>query len=139
MNVVKYHGSQKEREDLKEELRYYLPGAVRRPGLRTLDAIVVSYTYFSTENGSDRSFLRKFKYDYLVCDEAHILKNAQGMRYKNLDKFSSRHRLLLTGTPVQNSPKELLGKHQRRICLLNPDKAESDICCIPSHQLFYAS
>jgi SNF2 family DNA or RNA helicase len=117
MNVFKYHGSQEQREVMKEELRNYLPGARRLPGMKPLDAIIVSYPYFSTENGSDRSFLRKFKFNYLVCDEAHILKNAQGMRYRNLDKNSSLRRLLLSGTPVQNSPKELLGKCKKNGCL----------------------
>lgn len=44
----------------------------------------------------------------MVVDEAHMLKNAQGTRYKSLDKFDTGHRLLLTGTPVQNNPKELM-------------------------------
>jgi SWI/SNF-related matrix-associated actin-dependent regulator 1 of chromatin subfamily A len=110
MNVVKYHGSQAEREMLQNELRYHLPGARKPRGTEQLDAIIVPITYFSSESGNDRAFLRKFRFDYLVCDEAHLLKNARGLRYKHLDRFSTSHRLLLTGTPVQNSPKELLGK-----------------------------
>ena len=43
-----------------------------------------------------------------VIDEAHNLKNAKSTRYKMLDKVKSEHRLLLTGTPVQNNPQELL-------------------------------
>lgn len=38
------------------------------------------------------------------------------MRYKNMDKFSTSHRLLLTGTPIQNSPKELMSL----LCFLMP-------------------
>ena len=41
-------------------------------------------------------------------DEAHNLKNAKSTRYKMLDKVKTDHRLLLTGTPVQNNPQELL-------------------------------
>lgn len=37
-----------------------------------------------------------------------MLKNAQSTRYRMLDRFKTKHRLLLTGTPVQNSPQELL-------------------------------
>jgi SNF2 family DNA or RNA helicase len=43
-----------------------------------------------------------------VVDEAHNLKNAKSTRYKMLDKVKTEHRLLLTGTPVQNNPQELL-------------------------------
>ena len=43
-----------------------------------------------------------------VVDEAHNLKNAKSTRYKMLDKVRTEHRLLLTGTPVQNNPQELL-------------------------------
>ena len=45
-----------------------------------------------------------------------MLKNSLSTRYKTLNKVSSRHRLLLTGTPVQNSPQELLNM----LCFLMP-------------------
>lgn len=44
----------------------------------------------------------------MVVDEAHCLKNPKGSRYRNMDKFSTQRRLLLTGTPVQNSAQELM-------------------------------
>ena len=52
----------------------------------------------------------------MIVDEGHTLKNAKGLRYKNLNKFKTAHRLLLTGTPVQNSPKELMSL----LCFLMP-------------------
>lgn len=51
-----------------------------------------------------------------MVDEGHTLKNPKGLRYRNLDKFKTSHRLLLTGTPVQNSPKELMSL----LCFLMP-------------------
>jgi SWI/SNF-related matrix-associated actin-dependent regulator 1 of chromatin subfamily A len=45
-----------------------------------------------------------------------MLKNAESLRYKMLDRVSTRHRLLLTGTPVQNSPQELLNM----LCFIMP-------------------
>lgn len=48
----------------------------------------------------------------MVVDEAHCLKNPKGARYKNMDKFSTGRRLLLTGTPVQNNAKELMVGNQ---------------------------
>ena len=94
---MKYHGSLKEREQLQDEMGPYLKG------VHKLDVVLTTYSYFSSENKSDRNFLRKFQFDYMVVDEGHTLKNAKGLRYKNLNKFKTSHRLLLTGTPVQVS------------------------------------
>lgn len=113
LNVVKYHGS--EREEIKEYLRQFLNGKAERRG-ESLDVILAPITYFQKEKSDDRSFLRKFKFDYLVCDEAHLLKNHQGQRYRNLDRFRSDHRLLLSGTPIMNNPQELLSL----LCFLMP-------------------
>lgn len=80
LNVIKYHGSMAERQDLQEKLRAYLPGR-KRIGLDPLDVILAPVTLFQKEKSDDRSFLRKFRYDYMVVDEAHLLKNAKGTRY----------------------------------------------------------
>jgi len=46
-------------------------------------------------------------WSYLIVDEAHTLKNAKGRLFAALNSFSTRHRLLLTGTPLQNNLGEL--------------------------------
>ena len=43
----------------------------------------------------------------LVVDEAHRLKNDDALLYKALMEFTTNHRILITGTPLQNSLKEL--------------------------------
>lgn len=43
----------------------------------------------------------------LLVDEAHRLKNDDSLLYKSLKEFETNHRLLITGTPLQNSLKEL--------------------------------
>ena len=96
MHVIRYHGSMAEREELREEMRRYQSGQPNSG--RPLDVVLTTFSYFSSEKTDDRSFLRKFKFDYLVVDEAHCLKNPRGARYRNLDRFSTSHRLLLTGT-----------------------------------------
>jgi len=108
--VVKYHGPMSEREQIRYRLKKVLAG--RMP----LDVILTTYSYFSGEKADDRNFLRKFHYEYMIVDEAHCLKNPRGMRYQNLDRVNTEHRLLLTGTPVQNSPKELMSL----LCFLMP-------------------
>ena len=112
MLVEKYHGNQAEREIIRQQMDCdYLRGN------EPLDAVLTTFSYFSSDsNKGDRSFLRKFEFDYLVVDEGHTLKNPKGLRYQNLNKFQTSHRLLLTGTPVQNSPKELMSL----LCFLMP-------------------
>lgn len=51
--------------------------------------------------------MTKLKYDYLILDEAHRIKNDQCVLSQVLRTFSTQHRILLTGTPLQNNLKEL--------------------------------
>ncbi|XP_030921247.1 chromodomain-helicase-DNA-binding protein 1-like isoform X2 [Geospiza fortis] len=55
----------------------------------------------------DKSFLGGLNWVFIGVDEAHRLKNDDSLLYKTLVDFKSNHRLLITGTPLQNSLKEL--------------------------------
>lgn len=52
----------------------------------------------------------------MIVDEAHCLKNQNGARYRNMNNLNTQRRLLLTGTPVQNRPAELVSL----LCFLMP-------------------
>ncbi|KAL7592715.1 hypothetical protein Lser_V15G33809 [Lactuca serriola] len=56
----------------------------------------------------DKAFLKKIPWFYMVVDEGHRLKNAESVLAKTLvSGYQIRRRLLLTGTPIQNSLQEL--------------------------------
>ncbi|XP_052863952.1 chromodomain-helicase-DNA-binding protein 1 [Anopheles cruzii] len=55
----------------------------------------------------DKTFLGSISWASLLVDEAHRLKNDDSLLYKALEEFDTNHRLLITGTPLQNSLKEL--------------------------------
>ncbi|XP_056591862.1 chromodomain-helicase-DNA-binding protein 1 isoform X2 [Triplophysa dalaica] len=55
----------------------------------------------------DKSFLGNVSWAFIGVDEAHRLKNDDSLLYKTMMEFKSNHRLLITGTPLQNSLKEL--------------------------------
>uniref|UniRef100_A0A8B9G838 DNA helicase n=1 Tax=Amazona collaria TaxID=241587 RepID=A0A8B9G838_9PSIT len=55
----------------------------------------------------DKSFLGGLNWVFIGVDEAHRLKNDDSLLYKTLIDFKSNHRLLITGTPLQNSLREL--------------------------------
>lgn len=46
--------------------------------------------------------------EYVVFDEAHMLKNMNTQRYFYLFNINAQHRILLTGTPLQNNLLELM-------------------------------
>lgn len=54
-----------------------------------------------------QSFLGSINWAFIGVDEAHRLKNDDSLLYKTMIDFKSNHRLLITGTPLQNSLKEL--------------------------------
>ena len=51
--------------------------------------------------------LLSFRFEYIIVDEAHKLKNEDSQISKRLRQIDSRYRLLLTGTPLQNNLHEL--------------------------------
>lgn len=55
----------------------------------------------------EKSLLQKFDWHYLIIDEAHRIKNEKTKLAEFVREFKSVHRLLLTGTPLQNNLHEL--------------------------------
>lgn len=56
----------------------------------------------------DKNLLSKIKWNYIIIDEGHRMKNRHCKLAVILAQhYHSRHRLLLTGTPLQNSLPEL--------------------------------
>lgn len=55
----------------------------------------------------DKSFLSAINWAVLGVDEAHRLKNDDSSLYRSLFDFNTFHRVLITGTPLQNSLREL--------------------------------
>lgn len=91
--VLTYFGSMKERKQ-------------KRKGWTTPNSFHVCITSYNLAV-QDAVILRRKKWVYLVLDEAHNIKNFQSQRWQTLLNFSSERRLLITGTPLQNSVMEL--------------------------------
>eukprot|EP00466_Bigelowiella_natans_P003232 jgi/Bigna1/52951/estExt_Genewise1Plus.C_130170 len=102
LRVAKYHGSQKDRLHLQAELI---------DGKRTplFDVLVTSYSIFEKETSKfDRAWVRKRRFRFMVLDEGHNIKNQKGSRFLFLSGVGAKHRLILSGTPIQNNIQELL-------------------------------
>lgn len=55
----------------------------------------------------DAKYVSRVNWQYMVLDEAQAIKNSSSFRWNILLKFQCRNRLLLTGTPIQNTMAEL--------------------------------
>ena len=67
------------------------------------NAIITTYEILL----KDKSFFNSVSWAALIVDEAHRLKNEDSLLYRTLITFCTNHRILITGTPLQNSLKEL--------------------------------
>ena len=56
---------------------------------------------------ADEKVFQKVMWKYMILDEAHAIKNTGTQRWNILLNFNARNKLLLTGTPIQNSMAEL--------------------------------
>jgi DNA helicase INO80 len=55
----------------------------------------------------DEKYFKRVRWHYMILDEAQAIKNFNSQRWEVLLNFESRNRLLLTGTPIQNTMAEL--------------------------------
>lgn len=74
-----------------------------RDGNSNWDVCVTTYDMILAE----KSRLNRFRWRYIVVDEAHRMKNDKSQFSKIMRYFQSTNRLLLTGTPLQNNLHEL--------------------------------
>ena len=66
--------------------------------------LITSFGLVTTE----RMLLTDIRYDVLIMDEGHKAKNSETELRKNMMRVNIKnHRILLTGTPVQNNLQEL--------------------------------
>ncbi|KAL3319444.1 btaf1 RNA polymerase II, B-TFIID transcription factor-associated, 170kDa [Cichlidogyrus casuarinus] len=71
--------------------------------LQGTDLVIASYENIR----SNTEFFPSVHWNYLILDEGHMIKNAKTKLSMRLHALKARHRLILTGTPVQNYVGEL--------------------------------
>ena len=77
-----------------------------------LDLVIVSYQTIRY----DIDLFLDMEFDYVILDEGHYIKNATSQTFKSISRLKSRHRLSLTGTPIENNTSELWSQ----MTFLNP-------------------
>jgi superfamily II DNA or RNA helicase len=71
--------------------------------LSDYDLIVTSYPLLRR----DKEFLKRQKYHIIILDEAQTVKNPATLYAQTIRQLTTRHRLALTGTPMENHLGEL--------------------------------
>eukprot|EP00584_Thalassiosira_punctigera_P005019 CAMPEP_0172532664 /NCGR_PEP_ID=MMETSP1067-20121228/5630_1 /TAXON_ID=265564 ORGANISM="Thalassiosira punctigera, Strain Tpunct2005C2" /NCGR_SAMPLE_ID=MMETSP1067 /ASSEMBLY_ACC=CAM_ASM_000444 /LENGTH=2277 /DNA_ID=CAMNT_0013317209 /DNA_START=169 /DNA_END=7002 /DNA_ORIENTATION=+ len=125
LNTIVYHGSYNDRERAREDEFVFPSDRVENVAFnqrylqkvakkwrakweRTwmVEVVITTPEMLVTEDFAE---LAAVKWEILVVDEAHRLKNHNSKLAQNLrdDRFAFKHSLLLTGTPIQNNMQEL--------------------------------
>ncbi len=89
LSVYTYMGDQKRKEPWKSFDRYNI--------------VLVTYGLLRR----DIELLEKYRFTYVILDESQNIKNPASMTYHSVVRLQCEHRLVLTGTPIENSLKDL--------------------------------
>ncbi|KAI4614429.1 hypothetical protein J4E83_007082 [Alternaria metachromatica] len=100
----------------QQEIRQYAPflscvAYVGSPPIRgqhrnqldKVDIVITSYDICR----NDADILKPITWNYCVLDEGHLIKNSKSKTSQAVKQFQSNHRLILSGTPIQNNVLEL--------------------------------
>ena len=99
INYVVYNGNETARSIIREH-ELLINGNSQKAKFHVL---LTTYEYVLV----DVSFLSQIKWQFMAVDEAHRLKNRESQLYAKLLDFKAPSRLLITGTPMQNTLGEL--------------------------------
>jgi SNF2 family DNA or RNA helicase len=89
LSYLIYEGSQQERSTLLENLN--------------VNILLASYSIIQ----NDIKELSNIEFQYIILDEAQHIKNVSAQRSKAVKKLKSKHKMVLSGTPIENNPSEL--------------------------------
>uniref|UniRef100_A0A673H5K7 Chromodomain-helicase-DNA-binding protein 7-like n=1 Tax=Sinocyclocheilus rhinocerous TaxID=307959 RepID=A0A673H5K7_9TELE len=119
LNVVVYHGSQASRKTIQAYEMCYrdTQGRVIK-GSYKFHAIITTFEMILT----DCPELRSVPWRCVIIDEAHRLKNRNCKLLEGLKMMDMEHKVLLTGTPLQNTVEELFSL----LHFLEPDRFPSE-------------
>ncbi|XP_054479542.1 chromodomain-helicase-DNA-binding protein 8 isoform X2 [Anoplopoma fimbria] len=104
MNAIVYHGSLASRQMIQQYEMYFKDDKEHLiPGAYKFDALITTFEMVL----SDCPELREISWRCVIIDEAHRLKNRNCKLLDSLKMLDVEHKVLLTGTPLQNTVEEL--------------------------------
>merc|ERR1739842_160591 len=104
LNIVVYHGCAPSRNLITEYELYYKDEAGKRiPNVYKFNVLITTFEVII----SDCVDLKEITWRVCIIDEAHRLKNKNCKLLEGLRIMHMEHRVLLSGTPLQNNVNEL--------------------------------
>ncbi|XP_073283434.1 protein CHROMATIN REMODELING 4-like isoform X2 [Primulina huaijiensis] len=104
LNAVEYHGNTRARALIRQyEWHACDPHGKNKPSSYKFNVLLTTYEMVLC----DSTYLRGVPWEVLVVDEGHRLKNSGSKLFGLLNTFTFHHRVLLTGTPLQNNIGEM--------------------------------
>lgn len=79
-----------------------------------LNSQIILTTYGVVRN--DITLLSSYTFEFVVLDESQLIKNARSLSFQAVKKLHAKYRVVLTGTPVENSLTDLWSQ----LTFLNP-------------------
>lgn len=101
-NVVTYSGDSTSRARIREYEFY--PKSKGKSSIGTKFHVLLTTPELVM---ADAEYVESIRWSMMVIDEAHRLKNENSSLHQILSGFPTANRLLITGTPLQNSVREL--------------------------------
>lgn len=101
----------------QDEVRKFAPsirihtiyGAERSKSTAGLSRYEIVLTSYGTLL-SDIAFLRDYPFNYIFLDESQNIKNPDSLRYHTVRQLTSRNKIVLSGTPIENNTLDLYGQ-----------------------------
>ncbi|XP_024544547.1 CHD3-type chromatin-remodeling factor PICKLE [Selaginella moellendorffii] len=114
IHIVVYAGNAKARSVIREfeffypktdktKKKYYSERKHSKQDRIKFDVLLTSYEMITF----DAAILKSIKWECLIVDEGHRLKSKESKLFQTLQNYTTYHRVLLTGTPLQNNLDEL--------------------------------
>jgi SNF2 family DNA or RNA helicase len=110
---------------------YTIYGADRVKTTNEFDDYEIVLTSYGTLL-SDVDYLKHYEFNYIFLDESQNIRNPETQRYKTVSLLKSRNRIVITGTPFENSTFDIYGQFSFACPgLLGGKRYFADIYAIP--------
>jgi SNF2 family DNA or RNA helicase len=103
--ALKYHGPDK--KNITEEELLKAPIVLTTYNMLLSDKRESNKRPESNSNQENNNMLTKIKWNRLIFDEAHHLRNKRTERYSSCEKIRAEIKWLISGTPIQNKRSDL--------------------------------
>ncbi len=106
MPTTLLHNWQDEIRKFAPDLKHYVYAGNNRLKSKEIGKIFNHYHIVLTSYGilrNDVELLKNYRFNYFILDESQYIKNPTSKTYEAVKAINTDHRLVITGTPIENS------------------------------------